>query len=133
MAAFLLVGDTWVSIDMRRVIESLHIPIFANDSGADQDAGTTGDNQRFEVEWNYGINAYVTKNGPALVYDRSALIANADGHTPSYWKAFETGKSVEQMEKVLFVKKINSVIFNSWMNISQTKKWNFLTQTWENL
>ncbi len=132
------VGGEWKSIDSRNVISALKINIKAFDSGLDGIPGTTADNTGFDVVWNDQVGTFVPKDGTMLCYDRSALETSSKGSAPSYWKAWEAGKKLEDMERVVLTK-VDEIQVNGksqsimrWVRVGSTN-WNTGKNIWDSL
>ncbi len=125
---YIYVDHAWESIDSYKVIELLGINIMAYDAGKDLKPYTLLDNKGYSVKFDEILGALVPKDTTIkLVYDRSALLNEASDSTPSYWKAWEKGKDIKDMTRIIF-----DSSRNAWVRLGEehpTEKWDPIAQS----
>lgn len=100
------------SIDLRKVlVGEFGMRVTATDGGIDGVYNGGDSSQRqYDVVWNGQLEAWTTKNnGPKLVYDRSMQHQSGDEGKKVYWLAWEEGKAVSEMERVVW-KMVDNVV-----------------------
>lgn len=94
-----------IGIDLRKGIFQAGLrAVKAFDAGLDGSSGHTDDGRWLDVTWNDAMKMWVNEDNK-LVFDRREQLPSSPGVTTNcYWLAWEKGKSIEQMKRVVWDK-----------------------------